>query len=194
MSSEDEAPECISLAHSRDSVLKELKASRVASNNIYKSEKDRRRATDALLKSQALSRRERIASIVAEMIRPKMEEKRTLETKRIHMMLDREDLGRKKEEAVVEVKPGEKVVMLRGMGLIKRNLRVAEKLARSRENMILMQTSHNRVDVSESQAHRRLGRPASHFVTSKTEESVKQRLKAMLPPKKKRTKRGIRSI
>jgi len=190
MSSEDEAPECISLAASRDSVLEELKASRVASRNTYKAEKDRRRATDALLKSQALLRQERIASIVAEITKPKMERKEILETKRIHVEVDKENLEREEE-----VRPGEKVVILRDRVLIKKNLRLAEKLARSKESMMLMQTANNRVDASESQAHRRLGRPASRFVTSKAEEElVKQRLKAMLPPKKRKAKRGSRHL
>lgn len=172
-SSDDEAPEVVSISTSKMIALSQIKEAQDAENSAAREARDRRRGRDTLLKEQAEARRQRVSAALAELSSGKNKKSKTRSSTASELLVkptkkifvhDTTTNGKKgQSEETVEVTPGTKVMVLKEKRLVKLNVLAARKLAKSREALQLVRNARWRVSVATSQAYRRIGLPASQF-------------------------------
>lgn len=203
-SEDDEAPESVPLVASRELALSKLRAAKGAAARQATQEKERRRAADTLLKTQAAMRKERLTQIVDSLARrPKSSRSlaslsSTATPKRISLeedeTSDNDHQPQRERTASVELCPGERIVHLSSVSgeAARARQRRAVTLARSREALLKLRTAAHRVDASVSMAKRRLGRPAIKFaLTTEEATALRARLQDLVhPPRRLKLQEG----
>lgn len=155
VSSDDEAPEAISLSTSKDAFLQKHRAQKAASQTADKIHKEARREQDAKFKAQAEERKRRLEQVLADMaaMEAKQQEKLakkqkktavpTVATKRIFV-----DEKTPEEVGEVTISDKKKVVLLKDRLVIKANIEAAAKLASQRSALLFQRNQHLRKDVA----------------------------------------------
>ncbi|PJF17856.1 hypothetical protein PSACC_02329 [Paramicrosporidium saccamoebae] len=153
-SSDDEAPEAVSLSTSKSAFLTQLKSSSTATASATNEARARRRAHDAKLKEQATLRASRVAAAIQQLAPKERSRKETIQpTRRIF-----------KEASETEEEEDERVVLIGSRRVARVNLEAARKQRQSREELLMLHNKRTRVHASVSQAPSRSGRPATKFV------------------------------
>lgn len=200
---DDEAPESVPLVTSKELALSKLRTAKGAAARQTSQEKERRRATDSLLKTQAAMRKERLAEIVDSLTRrPKASRNLTslsTTTSPKRLVLEEDEASERdhqpqQKRMSVEVRPGECIVHLSSVRreAVRARQRRAVTLTRSREALLKLRTAAHRVDASVTMAKRRLGRPATKFALTAEEATVlRARLQTLVhPPRRLKLQQG----
>jgi hypothetical protein len=160
-SSDDEAPEAVSLSTSKSAFLSQLKSSSAATAAVTNEARARRRAHDEKLKEQATLRATRIAAAIEQLAPKERSRKETVQpTRRIF---------KEASEAEEEDEVYERVVLIGSRRVARVNLEAARKQRQSREELLMLHNKRTRVHASASQAPSRSGLPASKFVVPTAE-------------------------